>query len=394
MQTAPTAGASGRSVDLTAGWQSTAALVVGTRLALTLVGIAGVALLGEGPRRLDLAPDFPWLELWAQWDSEHYLRIATEGYSYAPGTFSNIPFFPLYPLLIRLVMVAVGRVDTQTGALVGFVISNVALFVALLYLAALVARDLSLSTARRTVVYVLVFPMTFFLSAVYAESLFLATGAACIYHARQGEWYRSGLAGGLAALTRPYGFLLVIPIALEMLRQRPALRFLPSIALVPAGLATYLAYLWWQFGTPTIYFEANAAWGRGFHNPIETLLAYLRGPLVLYDWPYAWLDLVSMVAMVVLVVRRLAAHPAQLLGLCRGRRPVRLDQRHRLVLGLAPRPGALPDHHHPGRARRAQPRLWHAVAGRICAAVGRLLRALRGRLLGGLNTSAARPRCR
>ena len=302
MQTAPTTGAGGRSVDLTGGWQSTAALVIGTRLALTLVGIAGVALLGEGPRRLDLAPDFPWLELWAQWDSEHYLRIATEGYSYASGTFSNIPFFPLYPLLIRLVMVVVGRVDTQTGALVGFVISNVALFVALLYLAALVARDLSWSNARRTVVYVLVFPMTFFLSAVYAESLFLATAAASIYHARQGEWYRSGLAGGLAALTRPYGFLLVIPIALEMLRQRPALRFLPSIALVPAGLATYLGYLWWQFGTPTIYFEANAAWGRGFHNPIETLLAYLRGPLVLYDWPYAWLDLVSMVAMVVLVI--------------------------------------------------------------------------------------------
>jgi hypothetical protein len=287
---------------LTSGWQSTALLLVGTRLLLTIVGFAGVALLGEGPRRLGLAPDFPWLELWAQWDSEHYLRIATEGYSYAPGTFSNIPFFPLYPFLIRLVMLAVGRVDSQTGALAGFLIANAALFVALLYLAALAARDLSLSAARRTVVYVLVFPMTLFLSAVYAESLFLATGAASVYHARRGEWYRSGLTGGLAALTRPYGFLLLIPIALEMVRQRPKLRFFPSIALVPAGLITYLAYLWWQFGTPFIYFEANAQWGRGLNNPVSTLLNYIRGPLVLYDWPYAWLDLVSMVVMVALVV--------------------------------------------------------------------------------------------
>ena len=45
MQTAPTTGAGGRSVDLTGGWQPTAALVIGTRLALTLVGIAAAMAL-------------------------------------------------------------------------------------------------------------------------------------------------------------------------------------------------------------------------------------------------------------------------------------------------------------------------------------------------------------
>lgn len=277
-------------------------LLVGTRFALTIAGFAGLALLGEGHRRLDLAPDLPWLQLWAQWDSEHYLDIATEGYSYAPGTYSNVPFFPLYPALIGLVLTVIGRVDVQTGALVGFVIANIALFIALTYLTALVARDLGLSTARRTVIYVLCFPTTLFLSAVYAESLFLATGAATLYHARQGEWYRAGLAGGLAALTRPYGFLLVVPIAIEMFRQRPQLRALPAIWLVPLGLATYFAYLWARFGDPFLYFKANEVWGRGLHLPWETLLGYLRGPLLLYDWTYSWLDLLSMSAMVILVI--------------------------------------------------------------------------------------------
>ena len=283
-------------------WRLILGGLVVSRVVLTLVGITGVALLGEGPRRLDLAPDLPWLELWAQWDSEHYLAIATDGYSYAPGTFSNVIFFPLYPALIGLVMTIVGRTDTQTGALIGFLIANAALLVALIYVAALVTRDLSLSVARRAVIYFLVFPMTFFLSAVYAESLFLATGAATLYHARQGEWYRAGVAGFLAALTRPFGFLLVVPIAIEMLRQRPRIRVLPSIALVPLGLATYLAYLWVRFGDPFVYFRAGDVWGRSFHLPWETLLAYLRGPLVLYDWPYAWLDLVSMTAMVALLI--------------------------------------------------------------------------------------------
>ena len=283
-------------------WQFNALLLVSTRVLLTIVGFAGVALLGEGPRRLDLAPGQPWLELWAQWDSEHYLNIATQGYSYTPGTYSNVPFFPLFPALIGLVTTVLGRTDTQTAAFVGFIIANVALFAALTYLTALVTRDLGLSTARRTVVYVLLFPTTLFLSAVYAESLFLATGAATLYHARQGEWYRAGLAGGLAALTRPYGFLLVVPIAVEMWKQRPPLRALPSILLVPIGLATYFAYLWARFGDPFLYFKAGEVWGRGFHLPWETLAAYLRGPLVGFDWPYSWLDLISMIAIVTLVI--------------------------------------------------------------------------------------------
>jgi Gpi18-like mannosyltransferase len=137
---------------------------------------------------------------------------------------------------------------------------------------------------------------------VYAESLFLASGAACLYHARSGEWFRSGTAGFLAALTRPYGFLLVVPMAVELWRQRPPLRAWLSIALVPIGLAIYMGYLWLQFDDPFLYFKANEVWGRGLHLPWETLLAYIRGPLVGFDWPYSWLDLISMTAMVILVI--------------------------------------------------------------------------------------------
>ncbi len=53
-------------LDRLSGWRFGALAFILTRAALTLVGIAGVAILGEGGRRLDLAPDLPWLELWAQ----------------------------------------------------------------------------------------------------------------------------------------------------------------------------------------------------------------------------------------------------------------------------------------------------------------------------------------
>lgn len=284
-----------------APWQAILVGLIASRAALLLVGLIAPLVLHEPNRHLDLLPGFGALEMWAQWDAEHYVDIAVEGYSYDAGTYSNVPFFPLFPWLIRLVALPFGPLGQQTAALTGLLVANVALFIALLYLAALVARDISLSVAQRTILYVLVFPTTLFLSSVYAESLFLATAAGSLYHARKGEWYRAGLAGGLAALTRPYGFLLVVPLAIEMFRQRAPTRAWPSIALVPAGLAVYLGYLWLQFGDPLLYFKANQVWGRGFHLPWETLLAYLRGPLVGFDWPYSWLDLLSMLAMVTIL---------------------------------------------------------------------------------------------
>jgi len=291
-------------------WRYNLLLLAGTRLALALAGFVAVALLPMSSRHLELLPHFPWLDMWAQWDAEHYVNIAVSGYEPPSESFSNIAFFPLYPLLIRLVLLTVGRVDPQTGALVALLISNVALYGALLYLSALVARDFSLTLARRVVLYVLVFPTTLFLSSVYAEPLFLLTAVATFYHARSGEWAKSGVAAFLAALTRPFGVLLVLPLAVELYRQRSHLRDWLALIGPPAGPAVFIGYLWWLFDDPLAYFHAGASWGRGLHLPWNTLLDYIRGPLVMFDWPFAWLDLVSMIAMVAILIAGLRLVPA------------------------------------------------------------------------------------
>lgn len=283
-------------------WLYDLALLIGTRLALFVVGLAAVALLPIGFRHLELVPNLPALDMWAQWDARHYVDIALRGYDPPAAPESNIAFFPLYPLLIRVVLVALGRVDEQTGALVGLVISNLALFGALLYLSALVARDFSLSVARRTVLYLLVFPTTLFLSSVYAESVFLAAAVASLYHARAGEWGRASVAGLLAALTRPFGVLLVVPIAVELYRQHGRLRHWLALIGPPLGLALFVGYLWWLFDDPLAYFHAGTTWGRGLHAPWDVLLGYIGGPLVAFDWPYSWLDLISMLAMVAILI--------------------------------------------------------------------------------------------
>ena len=282
-------------------WLFDLGLLVGTRIALTLIGIVALAVLPIGPRHLDLVPHMPLLDMWAQWDAQHYVNIAVSGFEPPTDAYSNIEFFPLYPALIRLVLVLIGHVDIESGAIVGFVISNVALFVALLYLSALVARDFSLTLARRVVLYVLVFPTTLFLSSVYAEPVFLAAAVASFYHARAGEWARSGLAGALAALTRPFGVLLVIPIAIELYRQRARLRSWLALIGPPLGVAILVVYEWWLFNDPLAYIHGGTSWGRGLHAPWDVLIGYIHGPLQMFDWTYAWTDLVGMVSMVVVL---------------------------------------------------------------------------------------------
>lgn len=291
-------------------WLYDLALLIGTRLALMAIGVVAIALLPIGPRHLDLMPHLPALDMWAQWDAQHYVNIAVRGYDPPTAPESNIAFFPLYPLLIRLVLMAVGRVDTQTGAFVGLVISNVALFFSLLYLSALIARDFSISLARRVVLYVLVFPTTLFLSSVYAEPVFLAAAVASLYHARAGEWGRSGVAGALAALTRPFGVLLLFPIAVELYRQHARPRSWLALIGPPLGLALFIGYLWWLFGDPLAYFHAGTTWGRGLHAPWDVLIGYINGPLQAFDWTYSWLDLVSIIAMVAIVIVGIKLVPA------------------------------------------------------------------------------------
>lgn len=56
--------------------------------------------------------------------------------------------------------------------------------------------------------YVAVFPFSSFLTRVYTEALFLVTNGPGISRACDGRWWRAGLWGAAASLTRPNGILI------------------------------------------------------------------------------------------------------------------------------------------------------------------------------------------
>ncbi|HEX8156219.1 MAG TPA: mannosyltransferase family protein [Solirubrobacteraceae bacterium] len=200
----------------------------------------------------------------ARWDSVWYLSIAGGGY----GDGAREAFFPLYPLLVKIAGIPLG------SALVGgALVSTALLFVALVVLHRLVALDHERAVARNAVLVTALFPMAFFFSAVYSESLFLALSVGAIYAARRDRWAWAGALGALAAATRSAGLVLLVPLALIYVfdggrarwsARRPLRWDALWLALVPLGLGAYCAYLALEGLDPLAPFNAQEVWFRSF----------------------------------------------------------------------------------------------------------------------------------
>jgi hypothetical protein len=202
-----------------------------------------------------------------RWDSVWYIAIAGGGY----GGGAREAFFPLYPLLVRVAGAPLG------SALVGGALASTALLgAALVVLHRLVALDHERAVARNAVLVTALFPMSFFFSAVYSESLFLALSVGAVYAARLDRWAWAGLLGALASATRSAGVLLLVPLALIYLwgagqpslrTRRPLRADVLWLALVPAGLAAYCAYLALEGLDAFAPFHAQDIWFRSFAGP-------------------------------------------------------------------------------------------------------------------------------
>lgn len=226
----------------------------------------------------------PFINMWSRWDAGWYLDIAQNGYSFVPGKQSNVAFFPLYPALIGCVHYLIPLSRPAGWLLVGIIVSNSALIVALIYLHRLVRLDFDRGTAFRTVLYLCVFPTTLFLSAVYSESLFLALVLSSFYYARVGRWFVAGSVAAAAALCRSPGVLIIIPLAFEYLSQKEFQwrRIRPdclALFFAPLAVVGHFTFLHWRFGDWNIYSKAETApgWDRHLTMPWNTLLHALPG---------------------------------------------------------------------------------------------------------------------
>jgi Mannosyltransferase (PIG-V) len=194
-------------------------------------------------------------DIWARWDSDFFLRIAEDGYDRASAA-----FHPLYPTLVAVL----GRAFFGHYLLAGLVISLVAALGSFLLLHRIAEARLGADGARRTVLYLAVFPMALFLQAVYSESLFLLLVLASFVLAERQRFAAAGIVAGLAILTRAAGLALLPALALLAWRHRDRVRALAGLALAIPVAAIYPLVLWQQVGDPWAFTDAQDRWHRHF----------------------------------------------------------------------------------------------------------------------------------
>ena len=172
------------------------------------------------------------LAMYATWDSQHYLYLATHGYRHAE---ISMVFFPGWPLLLSL-----GGDDPRVALALGLVLANLCSAGALWLLHRLVAKRHDETIADLTIVLILSFPTAFFLCVPYSESLFLLLTVGALALLAERRFALTALVALLAATVRPLGLCLAVPLGFELLRQRQWLSL--PLCLVPLlGFAVHRA---------------------------------------------------------------------------------------------------------------------------------------------------------
>ena len=220
---------------------------------------------------------YEWLSIWNRWDAPHYLDIARMGYV-GEGVESRwIVFYPLYPWLVRAASFLLR--DELVSALFVSALASVAAGL-LLYRLALLDEDERV--ARASVLFMFVFPTSYFLHIGYTESLFLALALATMLAARTRRWPLAGLLGALACMTRVNGLALLPALAFEAWEEYRAggrvLRARWLWALLPAsGFGVYLLINWSVKGHPFEFLRMqDEYWYRTFAWPWDAIAAAWR----------------------------------------------------------------------------------------------------------------------
>jgi len=248
-----------------ADWIYLITLFLSTRVLIFFLGLLGAAMFPvlTSSQTFTFHPlalgDDVLSRLYTHFDSGWYISLS-HGYPTPGGSDPDWlrvwAFWPLYPLilhagaLVLAILHVPGNVDVVTGVL----ISHAALFSAIVYLYRLASAELSLAAARRSVLYLLVFPASFFFSAVYPESLFLLLSVGAFYHSRRRQWPLAGIFAAFALLARPVGLFLILPIGLEFVADQAA-RWRSRTALLNRRM---LQGLW--LGLPFVSLAGYAVW--------------------------------------------------------------------------------------------------------------------------------------
>lgn len=202
----------------------------------------------------------PLLWGYANFDGEHYLAIARNGYE--PLTHF---FFPIYPLLIGFLTKLIGN-SFQNYLFVSQILSNLFFFLSLVGLYKLLKIDFNQKITYLTIGLILIFPVSYYFVASYNESLFLSLIIWFFYFGRRRKWILAGLLAAAASATRVIGISLMLVLLIEIyLNYRTThkidIRQVIALAISPLGLILYVLFLKQDTGDMLVFLHSVGIYG-------------------------------------------------------------------------------------------------------------------------------------
>jgi hypothetical protein len=290
-------------------------------IAIRLLPLQLAFTIWRDPQYKNFGLELPYLvSIWSNFDGFFYLAIARDGY-----LSGQQPFFPLYPILIRLVTDRLAL----PYALSAQIISLAALVGAIGITVKLLAVDRKTALTPLVFAAILSFPTSYSYGASYNDALFFFLATLTLYFGRTRQWIRAGLAGAIATLARLNGLALFPFLITEyVLSWTGFLDIAHSIkalgkgltikricasriwmaVLVPLAFLLYAAWVHRQFGDWQTLFRAMAVWGQDkLTFPPQVLWRYIKiivlnpapslaywvaivefGSVLLYGWAAVW----------------------------------------------------------------------------------------------------------
>ncbi len=187
------------------------------------------------------------LSIWNVGDAPHYLGIANNWYVTEGDARFHIVFFPLYPIVVRLLSEI-----TQNTFAAGIAVSLLSTATSGVLLYELALLDMDRAAAMRAVVIFMLLPAAFLFNAPMSDGLFLLLSLAVMLLTRKKYYWTACVLGALASFTRVLGLMLFVPVAVELIGDAVRHRketgkwtgfFLlraPALLLIPLGFCAYL----------------------------------------------------------------------------------------------------------------------------------------------------------
>ncbi|MGE3190188.1 MAG: mannosyltransferase family protein [Vicinamibacterales bacterium] len=230
-------------------------------------------------------------DAFARYDAGWYWGIAANGYQYLEGGRDNLAFFPLFPLLMRVVGRLLGG-RQEEYYLAGVLVSWIAFGFAMMLVYRLARLDLSRQASIRAAAYTAVFPFAFFFGMVYSESLFLLGLVGSAYCLRQRQWLPGAILGAAMTATRVTGVMAVPGLAWIAWRaagEDPAARKRAALAIVGvmSGIGAVSVANFVLSGSFFTWYDSITRWG---YEPGASIVSGLPGlVMALLTRPYEYL---------------------------------------------------------------------------------------------------------